>query len=91
MNNPHPPDRNSRYWHKNLCCLGVLLSIWFLFSFVFSVFLVDWLDARFTVPGTDFPLGFWLAQQGSIYVFVLLILTYVVYMNRLDRQYGDDK
>jgi putative solute:sodium symporter small subunit len=49
--------------------------------------MADWLD-QWTLPGTTYPLGFWCAQQGSIYVFVLLILVYVVAMNRLDRRFG---
>ncbi|MDH5590346.1 MAG: DUF4212 domain-containing protein, partial [Gemmatimonadota bacterium] len=44
-----------------------------------------------TIPGTDFPLGFWFAQQGSIYVFVILIFVYVALMNRLDREFDVDE
>lgn len=77
----------NNYWRSNLKCLGVLLSIWFLVSFGGGILFVDWLD-NFRIPGTGFKLGFWIAQQGSIYVFVVLILIYVIYMNRLDRKYG---
>ena len=75
------------YWAANLRLLGVLLGIWALVSFGAGVIFVDFLN-RFTIPGTGFKLGFWFAQQGSIYVFVLLIFAYVIIMNRLDRRYG---
>ena len=75
------------YWAANLRLLGVLLSIWALVSFGAGVLFVDFLN-QFTLPGTGFKLGFWFAQQGSIYVFVLLIFAYVIIMNRLDRRYG---
>ena len=72
------------YWRRNLRLLAILLSIWFLSSFGCSVLLVDWLD-QFQVAG--FPVGFWMAQQGSIYVFILLIWIYVWRIDRLDRQH----
>ena len=61
-----------------------LLSIWFLVSYVFSIFIVDLLNS-ISIGGAK--LGFWFAQQGSIYVFVLLIYIYVRYMNKLDKEY----
>lgn len=73
-----------RYWRTNLTYLGVLLVIWFTVSYGFGIILVEWLD-RFRVGG--FKLGFWFAQQGSIYIFVALIFVYVWLMNRLDRAY----
>ncbi len=82
-----PKDRQL-YWKKNLTYLTVLLSIWFIVSFGFSVLLVDQLD-RIRIGG--FKLGFWFAQQGSIFVFVLLIFTYVWLMNRLDREFDVDE
>ena len=82
-----PKDRQL-YWKKNLTYLTVLLSIWFIVSFGFGVLLVDLLD-RIRIGG--FKLGFWFAQQGSIYVFVLLIFTYVWLMNRLDREFDVDE
>ena len=69
------------YWKTNLKYLGVLLSIWFLVSFGFGILFVDFMN-HFQIGG--FKLGFWFAQQGSIYVFVLLIFIYVFLMNRLD-------
>ena len=84
-----PTDDRSpgAYWRANLRLVGVLLAIWFVVSYGFGIVLADRLDA-ITIPGTDFPLGFWFAQQGSIYVFVALIFVYVVRMNALDRAFG---
>ena len=82
------PNRRKEYWHTNLKYLGVLLGIWFLVSYGFGILWVDQLD-RIRIGG--FKLGFWFAQQGSIYVFVVLIFVYVVLMNRLDRRYDVDE
>ena len=75
------------YWNANLRLLLQLLCVWFLVSYGFGILWVDVLN-RVRIPGTGFPLGFWFAQQGSIYVFVVLIFVYVRLMNRLDREYG---
>ena len=61
------------------------MSIWFFVSFGCGVFLVDWLD-QFKVPGSNLKLGFWIAQQGSIYAFIILIAVYAGVMNRLDHE-----
>lgn len=76
------------YWKENLKYLAILLSIWFLVSYVFGIFLVDQLNT-FKLGG--FKLGFWFAQQGSMYVFVVLIFIYVRLMNKLDKKYGVDE
>jgi putative solute:sodium symporter small subunit len=73
------------YWKKNLRYLGILLTIWFAVSFGAGILFKDALDA-FHIGG--FPVGFWFAQQGSIYVFVLLIFVYVRLMNKLDKEYN---
>ena len=73
------------YWKKNIQYLAVLLLIWFIVSFGCGILFVDGLDS---IRIGGFKLGFWFAQQGSIYVFVLLIFVYVYLMNKLDRQYG---
>ena len=73
------------YWRQNLKYLTVLLSIWFLVSYGFGILLVDQLN---TIRIGGFKLGFWFAQQGSIYTFVVLIFVYVWLMNRLDKKYG---
>ncbi|MDB4608572.1 DUF4212 domain-containing protein [Flavobacteriaceae bacterium] len=74
-------SRIKNYWKTNLKYLGILLSVWFLVSFGFGILLVDFMN-QFQIGG--FKLGFWFAQQGSIYVFVILIFVYVFLMNRLD-------
>ena len=76
------------YWKANLRLLCGLLSIWFLCSFGLGILWVDWLD-QYRLFG--FKLGFWFAQQGSIYIFVALIFIYVIAANRLDRRYGVDE
>ena len=74
-----------RYWKTNLKYLGLLLSCWFLVSFLFGIVWVDQLNA---IRLGGFKLGFWFAQQGSIYAFVIIILIYIRLMNRLDRKYN---
>ncbi len=76
------------YWKENLRYLAILLSIWFLVSYVFGILLVDQLN---TIKMGGFKLGFWFAQQGSMYVFVILIFVYVKLMNKLDKKYGVDE
>ena len=73
------------YWKENLTYLAILLGIWFLVSYVFGIFLVDQLN---TIKFAGFKLGFWFAQQGSMYVFIILIFVYVRLMNKLDKKYG---
>lgn len=73
------------YWKTNLKYLSILLSIWFLVSFGFGILFVDFMN-QFQVGG--FKLGFWFAQQGAIYVFVVLIFVYARQMKVLDRQFG---
>jgi putative solute:sodium symporter small subunit len=84
------PDNSWReeYWRRNLRLMAILLVIWFTVSFVFGILLVEQLN-EIVIAG--FPLGFWFAQQGSIYVFVLLILVYAKRMDRLDIEYGVDE
>ena len=75
------------YWKQNLKYLTILLSIWFLVSYVFGILLVDQLNS---IRIAGFKLGFWFAQQGSIYVFVILIFVYIKLMNRLDKKFNLD-
>ncbi len=72
------------YWKKNLKYLTILLGIWFLVSYVFGILLVEQLN-HIRLGG--FKLGFWFAQQGSIYSFIILIFVYVRLMNKLDKEY----
>lgn len=80
-----PQSRHKAYWRENLRYLAILLTIWFVVSYGFGILLADQLN-EFTIGGA--PLGFWFAQQGAIYVFVILIFVYVWLMNRLDQKYG---
>ena len=82
-------SKKDSYWNENIRILIFLLSIWFLVSFGFGILLSDWLD-QFQIGG--FKLGFWFAQQGSIYVFIILIFIYIYLMNKLDKKYfGEEK
>lgn len=76
--------QRDRYWRTNLRYLFILLSVWFTVSYGFGILLADRLNS---IQIFGFPLGFWFAQQGSIYVFVVLIFIYVYLMNRLDKKY----
>ena len=80
-------NRNT-YWKTNLKYLMILLSVWFTVSFGFGILLVETLN-QFHIGG--FKLGFWFAQQGSIYVFVILIFVYIFLMNRLDKKFKSHK
>lgn len=86
---PTPDEAQERhaYWQTNIKYLLILLSIWFAVSFGAGILLVDVLN-RVTLPGSGFKLGFWFAQQGSIYTFVILIAVYVWLMNKLDKRFN---
>jgi putative solute:sodium symporter small subunit len=90
MNSRDARTPATRYWRRNLRYLTWLLAVWFTVSFGAGIIFADVLDT-IRIPGTGFPLGFWFAQQGSIYVFVILIFIYVVLMNRLDREFDVDE
>jgi len=79
--------KQQKYWNENLKYLAILLSIWFLVSYVFGILLVEQLN---TIKIGGFELGFWFAQQGAIYVFVILIFVYIRLMNQLDKKYNLD-
>ncbi|MFD1553437.1 DUF4212 domain-containing protein [Putridiphycobacter roseus] len=81
-------EKATAYWKENKKYLIILLSIWFLVSFGAGIIFKDYLN-NFKIGG--FKLGFWFAQQGSIYVFVVLIFVYVRLMNNLDKKYGYDE
>ena len=81
-------DKATAYWKENLRYLLILLSIWFAVSYGAGILFKHALDA---IKIGGFPLGFWFAQQGSIYVFVILIFVYVHLMNKLDKKYGYDE
>ncbi|MFS2316748.1 DUF4212 domain-containing protein [Maricaulis sp. D1M11] len=73
------------YWRENLTLMGILLVIWFTVSFGFGILFRDVLD-QVSIGGA--PLGFWFAQQGSIFVFVILIFVYSVRMGQIEKKYG---
>ncbi len=81
-------SKAKEYWKKNLRYLAILLTIWFIVSYGCGILFVDELN---TIRMGGFKLGFWFAQQGSIYVFVVLIFVYVRLMNKLDKEYGFDE
>lgn len=81
-------EKASAYWTTNLIYLVILLIIWFAVSYGAGIIFKERLDV---VEIGGFKLGFWFAQQGSIYVFVILIFVYVWLMNRLDKKYGFDE
>ena len=76
------------YWRKNLSYLAILLTIWFTVSYGFGILFVEQMN---TIKMGGFKLGFWFAQQGSIYVFVILIFVYVYLMNKLDKEFDVDE
>lgn len=80
-------DKTNAYWKENIKYVIILLSIWFLVSYGAGIIFKDSLD---TIKFGGFKLGFWFAQQGSIYVFVILIFVYIHLMNKLDKKYGYD-
>ena len=77
-------NEQKRYWKVNIRIMSILLSIWFLVSFGFSIIFVDKLN-ELNLFG--FKFGFWWAQQGSIFTFVILVFVYSILMNRVDREY----
>lgn len=85
---PQNGQSNKAYWQANLRLMGWLLAIWFIVSYGCGILFVDQLD---TIRIGGFKLGFWFAQQGSIYVFVVLIFVYVWQMNKLDRKHDVDE
>lgn len=78
-------EKSKAYWKANLRLLTICLVIWFVVSYLFGILLVDALN---TIEFGGYKLGFWFAQQGSIYVFVALIFFYAARMNRYDREFG---
>ncbi len=75
------------YWKKNIRLLLSLLVVWFIVSFGFGILFVEQLN---TIHIGGAKLGFWFAQQGAIYVFLVLIVIYIVRMHKLDKEYGVD-
>jgi putative solute:sodium symporter small subunit len=82
---PIGKDKAQAYWRANTALIRNLLIVWALVSLVFSILLVEPLN---TLRLGGLPLGFWMAQQGSILTFVVLIFIYAIQMDKLDRKYG---
>lgn len=78
-------EKATAYWKENIKYLTILLTIWFLVSYGAGILFKEALDS---IKIAGFKLGFWFAQQGSMYVFVILIFVYVRIMNKLDKKYG---
>ncbi|WP_100614583.1 DUF4212 domain-containing protein [Confluentibacter citreus] len=78
-------EKATAYWKENIKYLFILLTIWFLVSYGAGILFKEALDS---IKIGGFKLGFWFAQQGSMYVFVVLIFVYVRIMNKLDKKYG---
>lgn len=76
--------KNTEYWKENLRLIFICLAIWFTVSYVFGILLVEQLNE---IRLGGYKLGFWFAQQGSIYVFVGLVFWYSMQMNKLDKKY----
>lgn len=94
------PEQAAAYWKSNVTIIGILLVLWFIFSFVTSYFLAVPLSGILIggggspeFGGSDekvrgVPLSFWMAQQGGIFAFIIIIVTYAKLMDNLDKKYG---
>ena len=87
MTTSHDPKAYSR---ASLKILGVLLSIWFFASFGCGILFREWMDEHLPPVGTA-PFGFWMAQQGAIICFILILVAYAMLMKRLDAKFGYDE
>ena len=82
-------SKNSvKYWKNNIKYVGILLFIWFLVSFGAGIIFKEQLD---TITVGGFKLGFWFAQQGSMFLFVIILFVYIYLMNKLDKKHGFDE
>jgi putative solute:sodium symporter small subunit len=79
--------KNNTYWKKNIQYISILLTLWFIVSFGCGILFVEQLN---TIQIRGFKLGFWFAQQGSIFGFVIIIFTYIYLMNSLDNKLNKD-
>tara|TARA_Y100001970_G_C14243311_1_gene866283 strand:+ start:583 stop:837 length:255 start_codon:yes stop_codon:yes gene_type:complete len=80
-------DNENSYWHQNIMLIAKCLSIWFIVSYGFGIIFVEYLN---TIRIGGYKLGFWFAQQGSIYTFVMLIFYYAHQIGKIDKEYGVD-
>ncbi|QXD23974.1 DUF4212 domain-containing protein [Opitutia bacterium ISCC 51] len=82
---PNSDNSHAAYWRANIKILLILVGVWFFASFGMGIIAVDFLD-QYTFLG--FPFGFWMAQQGAIVVFLIIIAIYAIVMNRMDKKHG---
>ena len=85
---PEPRPSVHEYWRRNQRLIVILLAIWFAVSYLFAIFLAEPL---YTIKMGSLPMSFWWAQQGSMFIFVILVFVYAWRMDRLDREYGVDE
>ncbi len=78
------PENPAGYWKANLIVVAILLTVWFIVGFGCSIFFIENVN---TIKIGKLGLGFWFAQQGSIYVFVVLVFVYAVVMDLIDRRF----
>ena len=78
-------EKAQAYWKENIRIISILLAIWAVVSYGFGIILAPWLN-QFSVG--NLPMGFWFAQQGSLYVFIIEIFVYAYIMDRIDKKYG---
>ncbi len=83
----HTEKDSPGYWQENIRILTILMSIWFIVSFLMGIVFVDQLD---NIRFAGFKLGFWISQQGSIFIYVLLVYLYLKAMDKLDKKYKLD-
>jgi putative solute:sodium symporter small subunit len=81
-------EKAQAYWQENIRTILALLAVWFLVSLGAGVLFINQLNA---IEISGVKLGFWFAQQGSIYAFVILIFVYVYKMRKIDEKYGVDE
>ena len=87
---PETRARHAEYWSRNIRYVLSLVAVWFVVSYGFGIVLAEPLNT-ITIPGTGFPLGFWFAQQGSIFVFIALIFYFSRAMSRFERESQEDQ
>jgi putative solute:sodium symporter small subunit len=83
-------SHSSSHWRSTLKATFMILGIWFFVSFGCSILFRTWMDENMPTIGNA-PFGFWMAQQGSILFFVILLVAYSFWMNKLDKSYGYSK
>ena len=89
VTDPEARRHQAAYWRTNVRYVGLLLVVWFVVSYGFGIIFAEALN-QFRIPGTGFHVGFWFAQQGSIYVFIALVWVYARWMDRIESDHGID-